>query len=278
MIVQVRYPSHPDDVKHYDSKTLRKHFLVEKIFIEDEANFVLSHFDRIMTGGVMPVTHGVELTGCKELCSDTFLLNREMGAINIGGKGRIEVDGVSYDMLPFDGLYVGLGAERIVMYSDDPENPAKFYVNSCPAHKNYPNVKVDIAKAAKKPLGDPEFSNVRTINQYFHPDVMQSCQLSMGMTVLEKGSTWNTMPCHTHDRRMEVYFYFQIPEDQCVFHFMGEGDETRHIVVKNEMAVISPSWSIHAGAGTHNYAFIWGMCGENKKFDDMDVIPTNELI
>lgn len=277
MIVKTRYPSHPDDVKHYDTQKLREHFLIENIFIPDEANFIYSHFDRIMTGGVMPVTRCVELTGCKELACETFLENREMGVINIGGAGRIVVDGTEYTLLPFDGLYVGRGAKEICMYGDDPKNPPKYYINSCPAHCTCPNVKVDIAKAAKKPLGSQEFSNVRVINQYFHPDVMQSCQLSMGITALEPGSTWNTMPAHTHERRMEVYFYFNIPQDQVVFHMMGEGQETRHIVVNNEQAVISPSWSIHAGAGTSNYSFIWGMCGENKTFSDMDVIPTTSL-
>lgn len=277
MQLNVRYPSHPEDAKHYTTERLRKDYLIETVFVPDDAVFTYSHFDRIIAGGVMPVNQAVELTGSKELASDTFLQRREMGCINVGGKGQITVDGTVYDLQPLDGLYVGMGAKELKFTSADPKNPAKFYINTCPAHKTYPNVKVDIAKAAKRPLGSTETCNKRVINQYFHPDVMQSCQLCMGMTVLEPGSNWNSMPCHTHERRMEVYFYFDLKEGNVVFHMMGEPQETRHLVMHNEQAVISPSWSIHTGVGTSNYTFIWGMCGENQEFDDMDNLNPLDL-
>lgn len=277
MQLHVRYPSHPEDAKHYTTERLRRDFLIETVFQPDEAVFTYSHFDRIIAGGVMPVRQAVELTGSKELASDTFLERREMGCINVGGAGRITVDGTAYDLGPLDGLYVGMGAREIRLESADPAAPAKFYINTCPAHKTYPNVKVDIAKAAKRPLGATETCNKRVINQYFHPDVMHSCQLCMGLTALEPGSNWNSMPCHTHERRMEVYFYFDLKGDNVVFHMMGEPQETRHLILHNEQAVISPSWSIHTGVGTSNYTFIWGMCGENQAFDDMDNIDPMDL-
>ena len=277
MQLHVRYPSHPEDAKHYTTERLRRDFLIETVFQPDEAVFTYSHFDRIIAGGVMPVHQAVELTGSKELASDTFLERREMGCINVGGAGRITVDGTAYDLGPLDGLYVGMGAREIRLESADPASPAKFYINTCPAHKTYPNVKVDIAKAAKRPLGATETCNKRVINQYFHPDVMHSCQLCMGLTALEPGSNWNSMPCHTHERRMEVYFYFDLKGDNVVLHMMGEPQETRHLILHNEQAVISPSWSIHTGVGTSNYTFIWGMCGENQAFDDMDNIDPMDL-
>lgn len=277
MQLNVRYPSHPEDAKHYTTERLRKDYLIETVFVPDEAVFTYSHFDRIIAGGVMPVNQAVELTGSKELASDTFLQRREMGCINVGGRGTITVDGTVYDLQPLDGLYVGMGAKELKLESADPKNPAKFYINTCPAHKTYPNVKVDIEKAAKRPLGSTETCNKRVINQYFHPDVMQSCQLCMGMTVLAPGSNWNSMPCHTHERRMEVYFYFDLKDNNVVFHMMGEPQETRHLVMHNEQAVISPSWSIHTGVGTSNYTFIWGMCGENQEFDDMDNLNPLDL-
>ena len=277
MQLHVRYPSHPEDAKYYTTERLRRDFLIETVFQPDEAVFTYSHFDRIIAGGVMPVRQAVELTGSKELASDTFLERREMGCINVGGAGRITVDGTAYDLGPLDGLYVGMGAREIRLESADPAAPAKFYINTCPAHKTYPNVKVDIAKAAKRPLGATETCNKRVINQYFHPDVMNSCQLCMGLTALEPGSNWNSMPCHTHERRMEVYFYFDLKGDNVVFHMMGEPQETRHLILHNEQAVISPSWSIHTGVGTSNYTFIWGMCGENQAFDDMDNINPMDL-
>ena len=278
MKLTVRQPSAALDAKHYTTERLRSEYVIETIFAADEAVFTYSHFDRIIAGGVMPVNTAVELKGCKELCSDTFLERREMGVINIGGKGKITVDGVGYDLKQYDGLYVGMGAKEISMESEDGANPAKFYINTCPAHKTYPNVLVDIDKANKRPLGAAETCNKRVINQYFHPAVMESCQLCMGMTQLEPGSNWNSMPCHTHERRMEVYFYFDVKGDNVIFHMMGEPKETRHVILHNEQAVISPSWSIHSGVGTSNYTFIWGMCGENQTFDDMDNINPKDLL
>lgn len=277
MQLTVRQPSNSQDAKHYTTERLREEYLIEKIFEADEAVFTYSHFDRIIAGGVMPVTKAVALTGSKEMAAQYFLERREMGCINIGGKGAITVDGETYDLNTYDGLYVGMGAKEISLTSADPSNPAKFYINTCPAHKTYPTVKVDITKANKRPLGATETCNKRVINQYFHPAVMQSCQLCMGMTQLEPGSNWNSMPCHTHERRMEVYFYFELKDDNIVFHMMGEPQETRHIVMHNEQAVISPSWSIHTGVGTSNYTFIWGMCGENQEFDDMDNLNPLDL-
>jgi 4-deoxy-L-threo-5-hexosulose-uronate ketol-isomerase len=277
MQLTVRQPSNSQDAKHYTTERLREEYLIEKIFEADEAVFTYSHFDRIIAGGVMPVSKAVELTGSREMAAQYFLERREMGCINVGGKGAITVDGVSYDLNTYDGLYVGMGAKEISLTSADPSNPAKFYINTCPAHKTYPTVKVDITKANKRPLGATETCNKRVINQYFHPAVMQSCQLCMGMTQLEPGSNWNSMPCHTHERRMEVYFYFDLKNDNIVFHMMGEPQETRHVVMHNEQAVISPSWSIHTGVGTSNYTFIWGMCGENQEFDDMDNLSPLDL-
>ncbi len=278
MQLTVRRPSSSEDAKHYTTERLRREYVVEKVFEPDDAIFTYSHFDRIITGGVMPVTKSVELVGCKELCSDTFLERREMGVINIGGTGTITVDGQVYELLHYDGLYVGMGAKTLSFASVDPSNPAKFYVNTCPAHKTYPNVKIDISKANKRHLGSQENCNKRTINQYIHPAVMPTCQLCMGMTQIDSGSNWNSMPCHTHERRMEVYFYFDLKDNNVVFHIMGEPKETRDLLVHNEQAVISPSWSIHTGVGTSNYTFIWGMCGENQEFDDMDNLEPTELL
>lgn len=277
MQLTVRQPSASEDAKHYTTERLRGEYLIETVFAPDDAILTYSHFDRIIVGGVMPVSKSVELVGCKELASDTFLQRREMGVINIGGKGKIAVDGVEYDLKQYDGLYVGMGAKTLSFTSDDPADPAKFYINTCPAHKTYPTVKIDIDKANKRPLGSVETCNKRVINQYIHPAVMQSCQLCMGMTQLAPGSNWNSMPCHTHERRMEVYFYFDLKDNNVVFHMMGEPTETRHLLMHNEQAVISPSWSIHTGVGTSNYTFIWGMCGENQEFDDMDNIDPIDL-
>jgi 4-deoxy-L-threo-5-hexosulose-uronate ketol-isomerase len=273
MKLKVRQPSNPNDAKHYTTDTLRSEYLIEKVFEQDEALLTTSHFERRIAGGIMPVDRSVSLSGAKELAAEYFLERRELGAINVGGAGSIEVDGVVYEMNSRDGLYVGMGAKSLVFRSYDHGNPAKFYINSCPAHKTYPNRKINISEANPRPLGSAETCNKRTIYQYLHPAVMQTCQLCMGLTQLEPGSNWNSMPCHTHERRMEVYFYFDFKPDAILFHMMGEPNETRHIVMHNEQAVISPSWSIHTGVGTANYAFIWGMCGENQTFDDMDNVP-----
>lgn len=277
MKLDVRYANHPEDSKHYTTEELRKHYFIETIFVADDANLTYSHVDRIIAGGIMPVTKEVRLEGSKELGSEFFLERRELGVINIGGAGKIVVDGVEYKMNPKDGLYVGMGSKELVFTSEDSANPAKFYVNSAPAHTTYPIVKIDIEKANPVKLGSLANSNERTIFQYVHPAVCKSCQLLMGMTVLEPNNMWNTMPCHTHERRMEVYFYFNMQPETRVFHLMGEPTETRHIIMANEQGVISPSWSIHSGVGTSNYTFIWGMVGENQTFTDMDHVAMEDL-
>ena len=277
MRLDTRYANHPEDSKHYTTEELRKHYLMETVFVADEVNLMYSHVDRVIAGGVMPVETEVKLEGCKELGSEFFLERRELGLINIGGSGKIVLDGVEYKMASKDGLYVGMGVKEITFISDSAENPAKYYVNSAPAHVAYPTVKIDIANANAVHLGDLENSNKRTIFQYVHPAVCKSCQLLMGMTVLDPNNMWNTMPTHTHERRMEVYFYFNMDENTRVFHLMGQPQETRHIIMANEQAVISPSWSIHSGVGTKNYTFIWGMAGENQTFTDMDHIAMDQL-
>lgn len=275
--MEIRYANSPEDVKLYDTTRLRKEFLIEELFIANEIKLVYSHVDRMIAGGVMPVDQPVRLEASKELGANFFLERRELGMINVGGAGTVTIDGVEYTLAARDGLYVGMGAKEIAFASADSVNPAKFYINSAPAHTSYPTVKIEIGKANPVKMGTPEECNQRIIYQYVHPNVLKSCQLVMGMTILEKGSNWNTMPCHTHDRRMEVYFYFDMPQDGVVFHLMGEPKETRHIVVHNEQAVISPSWSIHSGVGSRSYTFIWGMAGENQTFTDMDHVPMHEL-
>ncbi|MDO9629262.1 MAG: 5-dehydro-4-deoxy-D-glucuronate isomerase [Acholeplasmataceae bacterium] len=277
MKLDIRYNNHPQDSKNYDTNTLRQRYLIEKVFAKDEIEFTYSHHDRIIAGGVMPVDFELSLPVTKDLGTDFFLERRELGAINIGGKGYLILDGKRYEMAERDGIYIGSGIKQVVFGSIDKKNPAKFYINSAPAHKNYPTVHIPFKNANPNKWGAPKTLNERTIYQYVHPAVCESCQLVMGMTILSEGSAWNTMPCHTHERRMEVYFYFNMETDTRVFHFMGEKDETRHLVVANEQAVISPSWSIHTGVGTSDYTFIWGMCGENKTFDDMDFVKMSEL-
>ncbi len=275
--MDIRYANHPNDSKKYTTDEIREHYAIESLFIPDNVNLVYSHVDRIIAGGIMPVDQKLELKSGKELGVNYFFERREAGIINIGGKGTVVIDGNEYTLDNSDGLYVGKGVKEISFASFDKKNPPKFYINSCPAHQTFETKIVTLADARKVDLGDSEKLNVRTINQYVHPAVCESCQLVMGMTILKEGSVWNTMPCHTHDRRMEVYMYFDMKEDTRVFHLMGEPEETRHIIVKNEQAVISPSWSIHSGVGTSNYTFIWGMCGENIEFDDMDHIATENL-
>jgi len=276
--MEVRNASNSKDVKHYTTERLREEFHISNLFSKDNIRMVYSHIDRIITCGLMPVFQTLKLEAGKELAADYFLQRREAGCINIGGKGIITIDGKEYEMQPRDGIYIGRGNKDISFKSVDSENPAKFYLSSCPAHKEYPTVKIDISKAKKVPSGNEKDANKRVINQYIHPEVMQSCQLAMGLTELEEGSVWNTMPTHTHDRRMEVYLYLDIDEDAVVFHIMGEPKQTRHIIMHNEEAVISPSWSIHSGVGTRAYSFIWAMCGENQEFTDMDAVETNELL
>ena len=279
--MDIRYSANQRDFKRYTTEETRKEFLIENLYVADEVVAVYSHVDRMVTLGCMPVNETVSIDKgidvWKNFGTNFFLERREIGIFNIGGAGVVEADGDVFHMGYKDCLYITLGTKKVTFASDDKASPAKFYMVSAPAHKACKTTFIPIDKAAKRPVGAPETSNKRVINQFIHPDVLETCQLSMGMTVLEAGSVWNTMPAHTHERRMEVYMYFEIPQDQVVFHMMGEGSETRHIVMQNEQAVISPSWSIHAGAGTSNYTFIWAMGGENQAFDDMDTIPMTEL-
>lgn len=263
--------------KHLDTEGLRKNYLIEKVFAADEVTMTYSHVDRMIAGGIMPVKKALTIDAGKEIGVDFFLQRRELGLINIGQAGRVTVDGKVYEVGPRDALYIGMGSKDLKFESVDPANPAKFYYNSCPAHHTYPTRTVTLEQAVHQAAGSAEDSNKRTINKYFEPSVLDTCALSMGLTHLEEGSVWNTMPVHTHDRRMEVYFYFDLPGDSVVFHFMGKPDEIRSIVVRNEQAVISPAWSIHSGAGTHNYTFIWGMTGENKTYTDQDWIDMKDL-
>ena len=275
--MELRTASSPRDVKTYDTARLREEFLIQDLFRPDEVKMVYSHIDRIITGAAMPVSKALTLAAGEELRAEYFLQRREMGIINIGGAGKVTVDGTAYTLRHRDGIYVGRGCKDIVLESVDGDNPAKFYFNSTPAHKAYPTVYIRPEDCVNVELGSLEQSNHRNICKYILPGQVESCQLVMGMTTLRPGSVWNTMPCHTHDRRMEVYLYFALPEDAFVMHYMGEPTETRHIVVRNEEAVISPSWSIHSGSGTQAYTFIWGMAGENQDFDDMDGCAMKDL-
>jgi 4-deoxy-L-threo-5-hexosulose-uronate ketol-isomerase len=264
-------------MKQLDTEQMRRHFLIDRLFEKDRLRLIYSHVDRIIVGGACPVDQTLKLEVTKELGVDFFLERREMGIINVGARGSVLADGKEYDLERRECLYLGMGTKEVSFKSPDRNHPARFYFNSAPAHVSHPSVKVSTKNAQTLHLGTPEKANVRTIYQLIHPKVLKSCQLVMGMTALEPNSIWNTMPTHTHDRRMEVYFYFDLPEDDRVFHLMGEPGETRHLVMRNEEAVISPSWSIHSGVGTHHYTFIWGMVGENQTFTDMDDIPISEL-
>jgi 4-deoxy-L-threo-5-hexosulose-uronate ketol-isomerase len=275
--MDIRYAIHPYQMKLFDTQALRKHFLVEGLFEKNKVNMVYSHVDRIIVGGVCPADQEVGLKVTKELGVDFFLQRREMGMINVGSKGTVSVDGKEHPLENKECLYIGMGPKEVIFKSSDRNRPAKFYFNSAPAHAAYPLVRLSMNDVQRLHLGAPEKANVRTINQFIHPSVLKTCQLVMGLTMLEPNSLWNTMPCHTHDRRMEVYFYFDLPEDALVFHIFGEPHETRHLVVRNEQAVISPSWSIHSGVGTSHYSFIWGMVGENQTFTDMDDVPMSDL-
>lgn len=279
--MEIRYSCNQRDFKRYTTEEIRDEFLIENLYVENEVTAVYSHVDRMVTLGCMPTTEVVSIDKGIDVWANFgtsyFLERREIGIFNIGGSGTIKADEETFHMNYKDCLYITQGTKNVTFASDDAANPAKFYMVSAPAYCAYKTTYLPIEKAVKRPLGAMETSNKRTINQFIHPDVLPTCQLSMGMTELEPGSVWNTMPSHTHERRMEVYMYFEVPNDNVVFHMMGEGKETRHIVMQNEQAVISPSWSIHSGAGTSNYTFIWAMGGENQAFDDMDTIPTTEL-
>lgn len=275
--MEIRCAANPKDVKHYDTDRLREEFLIQGLFAENEIKMVYSHVDRIITGSACPTVNPLKLEAGEELRADYFLERREMGIINIGPKGTVTVDGTAYELDTRFGIYIGMGSKEITFSSADPANPAKFYFNSAPAHKTYPIEVIDPSTCFRQDMGTQEECNVRTIRRYIHPDGAKSCQLVMGMTELKSGSVWNTMPCHTHDRRMEVYLYFDMTPDTVVFHYMGEPTETRHIAMRNEEAVISPSWSIHSGGGTRNYTFIWGMVGENQVFGDMDGVKMTDI-
>lgn len=274
--MEIRYAHHPEDFKSYTTEKMRQEFLIPAVMVPGSIQLVYSHVDRIIAGGAVPVKP-LELTAGKEMGVSFFLERRELGIINVGPRGTVTLDGVDYVLDKTDGLYVGMGVKEIRFSSADPANPACFYLNSTPAHHAYPTTKILRTDISPVALGSNLQGNERKIFKYIHPQGAKSCQLVMGLTELAPGSMWNTMPTHTHERRMEVYFYFDLPQDAAVFHIMGQPQETRHIVIRNQQAVISPSWSIHSGVGTVNYTFIWGMAGENQTFDDMDHVPMGNL-
>ena len=273
---ETRYASSPQAVKQYDTSQLRSEFLIDNLMELGKVNLTYSHYDRFIAGSAVPL-QPLTLEAIDPLKSSFFLERRELGIINVGGNGTVTADGVVYELGFKDALYIGSGIKEVIFKSQDSNNPAKFYLNSAPAHTNYPNKKVSLAEANKLQLGAVETANHRTVNQMIIGGIVTTCQLQMGMTELKTGSVWNTMPAHVHDRRMEVYFYLDIPENQAVCHFMGQTQETRHIWMNNHQAVISPPWSIHSGAGTSNYTFIWGMAGENLDYGDMDVCKITDL-
>lgn len=276
--MEIRYATNPSETKKYDTDRLRQEYLIQSLFIPGQLKMVYTHVDRFIAGGVVPTQQPVKLEADKhDMGADYFLERREIGIINVGPKGSVTVDGVEYVLENKECLYIGLGNKDVQFASADAANPARFYFNSVPAHKQYPTVKVDLATADPQHLGSIATSNERTIYRFIHQNGVQSCQLVMGMTLLKPNNMWNTMPCHTHNRRSEIYFYFDMPDDGVVFHMMGEPTETRHLVVRNEEAIISPSWSIHSGVGTSNYTFIWGMAGENQIFADMDHVAMKDL-
>jgi 4-deoxy-L-threo-5-hexosulose-uronate ketol-isomerase len=274
---EVRYAAHPEDAKSYDTKRLRRDFLIEKVFAEDEVNLVYSMYDRMVVGGAMPVKEELLLEAIDPLKAPHFTTRREIGIFNVGGPGTVKVGEESYELNYKEALYIGRGERDVIFASNDANNPAKFYINSTTAHKEYPCKKVTKADADILALGSLEESNDRVINRMIVQKTLDSCQLQMGMTELKPGSVWNTMPAHIHSRRMEAYFYFEVPKGQAVCHFMGEPDETRHIWMQGEQAVLSPEWSIHAAAATHNYTFIWGMGGENQDYGDQDFFEITDL-
>lgn len=279
--MDIRYSTGKEPFSRMNTEELRKEFLIQNIFKANDVSAVYSHVDRIVTLGCLPTTEAVKLDKNIDAMADFgvnyFLERRELGIINIGEKGSVTVAGTVYELNHYDALYLPMGSKDVVLASADSKAPAKFYMNSTPAHKAFPAKLITLEDAKHLHLGSLAESNERTINQYIHPDVLDTCQLSMGLTHLEEGSVWNTMPAHTHERRMEVYFYFDVPSDQTVFHFFGEPQQTRHMAMHNEEAVINPSWSIHAGCGTRNYTFIWSMAGENRTYSDQDFIKTENL-
>ncbi len=274
---ELRYAANPQDAKQYTTERLRKDFLIETVFAKDEVNMVYSMYDRMVVGGAMPVTESLQLEAIDPLKQPVFLISREIGIFNVGGKGKVKVGDDVFELDYKEALYLGSGEREVYFESDDANNPAKFYFNSATAHRNYPDKKITKADAEVAELGSAETANHRFINKMIVNQVLPTCQLQMGMTELAPGSIWNTMPAHVHSRRMEAYFYFEVPEEQAVSHFMGEVEETRHIWMKGDQAVLSPEWSIHSGAGTSNYTFIWGMAGENLDYGDQDFSKITDL-
>ncbi|CBV42844.1 5-dehydro-4-deoxy-D-glucuronate isomerase [Halomonas elongata] len=277
--MEIRQAIHSEHAKTLDTQGLRDQFLIEELFVDNQLKLVHSHIDRIIIGGAQPVEEPVTVPAAlgKQTGTDFFLERRELGTINIGGPGSVVVDGTRHDIDTHEGLYIGKGSRDIQFESQNPDKPAAFYMACAPAHQAHPTRKVTLEDASPQTLGDTANSNRRTIYKYLVPDVLPTCQLLMGMTRLEEGSLWNTMPCHTHERRMEAYFYFDMADDSLVFHMMGEPQETRHLVVRNRQAVLSPSWSLHSGVGTGSYTFIWAMVGENQTFPDMDHVAMSDL-
>jgi len=275
--MQQLYALGPNEVKLFSTGQLRENFLMETLLQDNAVNFTYTHYDRMMIGGAKPTVNTLSLETYPELRSEYFLERREIGIINVGGDGTVEVDGTSYTVLKMDCLYVGKGARQVNFSSSNDDHPALYYLLSCPAHKELPARLMKKDDAAPVELGSLATANQRTIYKYIHLQGIESCQLVMGLTVLKEGSVWNTMPSHTHDRRMEAYFYFDVPEGQRVLHLMGQPQETRHLFVDNHQAIVSPPWSVHSGAGTSNYSFIWGMAGENKDYSDMDPVSAAEL-
>ncbi|MFT4031309.1 MAG: 5-dehydro-4-deoxy-D-glucuronate isomerase [Siphonobacter sp.] len=271
------YAHHPDDVKHYDTERLREQFLIENVIADDQIQFTYSHYDRFMVGGVKPVHEEIFLPTYDELRATFFLERRELGIINVGGPGIISASGERYEVNKLDAVYLGKGTTNVSFASVDSANPAVFYLGSTPAHRICPNAKLTKEGATPTKAGALETANERTIYKYIHAEGLESCQLVMGLTILSTGSIWNTMPSHVHDRRMEAYFYFDVPQGQRVFHFMGQPQQTRHLVVDNYQAIVSPPWSIHSGAGTSNYSFIWAMGGENYNYADMDPVDIKDI-
>lgn len=274
---EIRYASHHQDAKSYDTQRLRDEYLVQGLFEKNMINMVYTDYDRLIVGGAFPVEKALSLDAIDPLKADYFLFRRELGIINIGGPAKITTDGKVIELGHKEALYVGKGTKEVIMASVDSKSPARLYFNSAPAHKEFPSKKVTLADAEVAEMGTTESSNKRKINKLIVNSVVETCQLQMGMTSFYPGSVWNTMPCHTHSRRMEAYFYFEVPENQAVCHFMGQPQETRHIWMHNEEAVISPTWSLHAGVGTATYTFIWGMGGENLDYGDMDIVQPSEL-
>ena len=273
---EFRYAANPVDARKYGTEELRKEFLIEDLFVKDQIQLTYSMYDRYIVGGAMPVSKGLKLETIPYLKSENFLDRRELGIVNVGGKGKVFVDGITYELNKKEALYVGQGAIEVIFAGTDGEQPL-FYLNSAPAHKSFPAKKVGASEAEVIQLGDEKYANKRVLNKLIVHGIVQTCQLQMGLTELLPGNVWNTMPAHTHNRRMEAYFYFDLEKGQTISHFMGQPQHTRHIFLKNHQAVISPEWSIHSGSGTSNYSFVWGMAGENLDYSDMDVCAPNEL-